>query len=157
MVHALEEIHRLLRPVGTLIEIHRVHGAWVEVRSDIGTPFDEFDPGFDSDEEVSTENAVRTVLDGGLFALDADRDFEFLWYASSVRELRDHFAIVGGYDESPASPGITRLRDELYQRAQETMDRLGFDAQVVYREQARISRLIPSGSNSPARRGREPE
>jgi hypothetical protein len=50
MVHALEEIHRLLRPVATLIEIHPVHGAWVEVRSKTGTPFVEFDPGFDSDE-----------------------------------------------------------------------------------------------------------
>jgi SAM-dependent methyltransferase len=148
MVHALEEIHRLLRPVGTLIEIHPVHGAWVEVRSKTETPFVEFDPGFDSDEEVSAENAVRAILDRGLFTLDADREFEFLWYASSVRELRDYFAIVGGYDESPASPRITRLRDELYRRAKETMDRLRTDARVVYREQARISRLIPSGSDS---------
>ena len=92
---------------------------------------------------------VRTILDRCLFTLDADREFEFLWYASSVRELRDYFAMVGGYDESQASPRITRLRDELYRRAKETMDRLRTDAQVVYREQARISRLIPSGSDSP--------
>src|SRR6266542_4479746 len=84
MVHALEEIHRLLRPVATLIEIHPVHGTWVEVRSKTGTPFVEFDPGFDSDEEVSAENAVRTILDRCLFTLDADREFEFLWYASAA-------------------------------------------------------------------------
>jgi hypothetical protein len=47
---------------------------------------------------------VRTILDRCLFTLDADREFEFLWYASSVRELRDYFAMVGGYDESQASP-----------------------------------------------------
>jgi hypothetical protein len=149
MVHALDEIHRLLRPAGTLIEIHPVRGAWVEVRSETGTPFVELDPGFDSDEEASTENAVSTILDRGLFARDADREFEFLWYASSVRELRDHFALMGGYDQSPGSPRITRLRDQLYRRAQETVDRLRTDAEVVYRERARISRLIPSVSNSP--------
>ena len=143
MVHALEEIHRLLRPGGTLIEIHPVLGAWVEVRSGAGTPFVESDPGFDSDEVVSTENAVRTILDQGLFVLDAAREFELLLYASSVRELGDYFAMVGGYDESPESPRIVRLRDQLYRRAQEALGRQRTDAQVVYREQARISRLIP--------------
>lgn len=44
MVHALHEIHRLLRPGGILIEIHPVHGAWVEVGSDAATPFIEADP-----------------------------------------------------------------------------------------------------------------
>jgi hypothetical protein len=66
--------------------------------------FVQFDPGFESDEEISAENAVRTILDRGLFSLDADREFKFLWYASSVRELRDYFAMAGGYDETPASP-----------------------------------------------------
>ena len=145
MVHALEEIHRLLRLVGTLIEIHPVHGAWVEVRSDTEAPFAETDPGFDYDDELRpTEDAVRTILDHGLFVLDAHSEFDLLAYASSVHELRDYLAMVGGYDESPASPRIMRLWDQLYRRAQEAMDRLGTGAQVVYRERARISRLLPS-------------
>jgi hypothetical protein len=145
MVHALDEIHRLLRPVGTLIDIHPVHEGWVEVRSDAETPFAESDPGFDPDDELRpTEAALRTVRDRGLFVLDADREFESLTYASSVRELRDFLAMVGGYDEGPSSPRIVRLWDQLYGRAQEVMDGLGTDAQVVYRERARVSRLLPS-------------
>ena len=145
MVHALDEIHRLLRRDGTLIEIHPVHGAWVEVSSDAATPFVEADPGFDSEDEIRpTENAVRTILDRGSFVRESDREFDFLTYASSVRELRDHFAVVGGYDERPPSPRFAYLRDQLYRRAEEALDRLTSDAQVVYRARARISRLLPS-------------
>jgi hypothetical protein len=144
MVHALDEIHRLLRPGGILIEIHPVHGAWVEVSSDTATPFAEADPGFDPEELRSTENAVRTVVDRGRFVPEGDREFDLLVYASSVRELRDYFEMVGGYDEGPASPRIVYLRDQLYRRAERAMDGLGTDARAVYRERARISRLLPS-------------
>lgn len=117
----------------------------MEVRSGTETPFVEPDPGFDSDDELRpTENAVRTVLDRGLFVLDADREFELLVYASSVRELRDYFALVGGYDEGPGSPRVVRLRDQLYRRAQKAMNRLRADPQAVYREPARVSRLSRS-------------
>jgi hypothetical protein len=145
MVHALHEIHRLLRPGGTLIEIHPVHGAWVEVGSDAGTAFIEADPGFDPDDEIRpTEDAVRTVLDRGVFVREADRGFDFLVYASSVRELREYFAMVGGYDQEPESPRILYLRDQLYRRAQGALDRLRTGAHVASRERARISRLLPS-------------
>jgi SAM-dependent methyltransferase len=144
MVHALEEIHRLLRPTGTLIEIHPVHGAWVEIRVDADVRFVEPDPGFDSDAELRpTERAVRTVVEARLFALDQEREFDFLTYAASVRELREHFAMVGGYDEGPA-PSVTRRRDELYGRAEEVRVASGAGAEVVYREQAKISRLLPA-------------
>lgn len=80
-------------------------------------------PGFDSDDEIRpTENAVRTVLDRGLFVREADREFDFLVYSSSVGELRDYFAMVGGCDEGPSSPRIVYLRDQLYRRAQEALD-----------------------------------
>jgi hypothetical protein len=145
MVHALEEVHRLLRSPGTLIEIHPVHGSWIEVWSNGGACFVEPDPGFDSDDELRpTEHALETILERGLFARVADREFDFLTHASSVRELRDFFALASAYDESPASPRITRLRDEVYGRATEVMDASGDDAQLIYREGVRASRLIPA-------------
>lgn len=145
MVHALEEIHRILRPSGTLIEIHPIHGAWIEVRTDDVVLFVQPDPGFDSDDELRpTETAIRNILERGVFTLDAERGFDFLAYASSAPELRDFFALVGAYDQSPDSPTITRLRNELYGRAQQVLDRSETDASIVYREQARMSRLIPS-------------
>jgi SAM-dependent methyltransferase len=144
MVHALEEIRRLLRPSGTLIEIHPVRGAWVEVRSGADIAFTEPDPGFDSDDELEpTEEAVKTVVRRNQFALEREREFNFLTHASSVAELRGYFAMVGGYDEGPSDGAVTRLRDELYGRAQQVLDRSAGDVELVYREEARMSRLTP--------------
>ena len=145
MVHALEEINRLLRPIGTLIEIHPVTGGWIEVMSDSATVFAESGPGFDPDDELRpTENALRTALDRGMFVLDDDRELDLRVYASSVGELQDYLSMVGGYDETPTSPTIMHLWEELYQRAVEAMNRVTAEAQVVYGERARISRLLPS-------------
>jgi hypothetical protein len=145
MVHALEEIHRMLGASGTLIDIHPIHGAWIEVRSDDDIVYAEPDPGFDPEDELRpTEDAIRTVLDRGVFTLDAEREFDFLAYSPSARELREFFALVGAYDQSPDNPTITRLRDELYGRAQDALDRSETDTHIVYREQARMSRLVPS-------------
>lgn len=142
MVHALEGIHRLLRPSGTLIEIHPVHGAWVEVRSGDDVVFVEPDPGFDSDAELRpTDEALRTVVRRGVFALGRSQEFDFLTYASSVRELRDHFTIVGGYSEGPPQR-TTHLRDALYARAHDVMTRSA-EARLAYREQAKMSRFVP--------------
>ena len=144
MVDALEEIHGLLRRPGTLIEIHPVHGAWVEVRSGADVAFVEADPGFDSDDDLRpTEEAVSAIVRRGRFVIERSQEFDFLTYASSVRELREYFAMVGGYDSGP-SASIARLRDRLYGRADEVLGRVGGDAQLVYLEQARMSRLIPS-------------
>jgi hypothetical protein len=145
MVHALEEIHRMLRPSGTLIDVHPVEDAWVEIRSGEEVLFLEGDPGYDPDDDlVSAENALRTILTRGLFALEGSRTFDLLWIAPTVAELRDHFAVIGGYDQSPPSGAVTRLRDAMYRRAQDVLQSSPTDAEVVYRERARLSRLDPS-------------
>jgi hypothetical protein len=97
MVHALEEIHRLLRPNGTLIEIHpALEAPSVIVRSDGTTPFVERDPAFDYEMDLrQAEVAVATVADCGLFVLEDDRHFDLMTHAASVSELRDHFAVTG--------------------------------------------------------------
>jgi hypothetical protein len=148
MVHALEEVRRLLGPSGTLIDIHPIHGAWIQVTTDDDCVFAEPDPGFDPDDELRpTENAIRMILDRGVFTLDAEREFDFLAYAPSARELRGFFALVGAYDQSPDDPVITRLREELYGRAQDVLERSETDAHIVYRERARMSRLVPRAMN----------
>lgn len=62
----------------------------------------------------------------------------------SACELREFFALVGAYDQSPDNPTIRRLQDELYGRAQDVLNRSERDAHIVYREQARMSRFVPS-------------
>jgi hypothetical protein len=49
--------------------------------------------------------------------------------------------VIGGYDNGADDSNVIRLRDQLYRRAQGTLSQAGKDAEVVYRERARMSRL----------------
>jgi SAM-dependent methyltransferase len=145
MVHALEEIHRLLKPAGTLIEIHPGVDAppLVEVRSDGKPSFSEDDPVFDYEEDLrQAEAAVTTVIERGLFVLDERRRFELRTYAASVKELRDHWALVGAYDPEEPEEKLLQRRDEMYARAHEVLERAP-GAEIVYVEPATMSRLSP--------------
>jgi len=147
MVHALEEIHRLLKPAGTLIELHPAVDAppLVEVWSDGKLTFQEKDPVFDYEEDLrQAEAAVATVIDRGLFVLDERRRFELRTYAASVKEMRDHWAFVGAYDPEEPEEMLLRRRDEMYARARGALERSP-GAEIVYVEPAAMSRLVPVG------------
>jgi hypothetical protein len=143
MVHALEQIRRLLRRSGTLIEIHpALEVPFVEVRSNGALSFRVDDPGFDYEDDLrSAEEAVATVVGRGVFVLDARHRFELRTHASSVRELRDHFAVVGAYDPDEKDDALVRQQDEVYARAHEVLDRSP-GAELVYVEPATMSRLV---------------
>lgn len=66
MVHALEQIHRLLRRAGTLIEIHpALEVPFVEVRSNGELSFREDDPGFDDEDDSGLRRTrLRRSSDG---------------------------------------------------------------------------------------------
>jgi len=148
MVHALEEIHRLLRPAGTLIEIHpSLEGPpRVEVRSNGGLSFAEDDPGFDyADDLRQAEAAVASVVDRGMFALEDRRRFELRTHAGSVKELRDHWEVAGAYDPEAKEETLVRRRDEMYARAHAVMEDAARPSEVVYVEPAMMSRLTASG------------
>jgi hypothetical protein len=143
MVHALEKIHRLLQPAGTLIEIHPSVEAppSVEVRSNGRLSFSEDDPGFDyKDDLLHAETAVSTVLDRGVFVLEDRRRFELRTHAASVEELRDYWTEYSAYDPDEKAETLARQRDEMYARGHEVMQRSP-DAEVVYVEPATMSRL----------------
>ena len=147
MVHALEEIHRLLKPTGTLIEIHPSVDAppFVEVRSNGRLSFAESDPVFEYEDDLrQAEAAVATVLEGGVFVLDDRRAFELRTHAASVKELRDHRAFVGAYDPEEPEEALVRRRDEMYARAQAELDAGSGTAEVIYVEPATMSRLTSS-------------
>jgi hypothetical protein len=78
MVHALEEIHRVTKPAGSLIEIHpALEFPFIEVRWNEEPSFSENDPGFDWVEDSRlAETAVATVVRRGLFVLEESRRFE---------------------------------------------------------------------------------
>lgn len=146
MVHALEEIHRLLRPAGTLIEIHpALEVPVVEVRADGNVVFSQADPGFDYEDDLRhAEAAVATVVAAGLFLRGASRRFELRTHASSVRELRDHWAVAGAYDAEDKDESLARQQDEMFAMADDVLERSSA-AELVYVEPATISRLTPAG------------
>ena len=146
MVHALEEIHRLVRPTGTLIEIHpALEVPFVEVRADGDVVFSEADPGFDYEDDLRhAEAAVATAVAAGLFVRDASRRFELRSYASSVRELRDQWAVAGAYDPEVKDERLARRQEEMFARAHDVLERSS-GAELIYVEPATISRLTPVG------------
>jgi hypothetical protein len=146
MVHALEEIQRMTRPTGTLIEIHpALEFPFLEVRSNGESSFSENDPGFDWGEDSRlAEAAVATVVDRGDFVLEESRRFELWTYASSLQELRDHWAVADAYDPEEKEETLARLREEMYARADRVLERSP-GAELVYVEPATISRLMPAG------------
>ncbi len=145
MVHALQEIRRLLRRDGCLIEIHPGVGApAVEVRRGAQLLFSEHDPGYDyEDDLLSAEDAIRRVTDSGAFAIERSDEFDLCIYSLSVAVLRDHFAVSGAYDPEPKEETLATLQDELYARVAEVMATSGEDAKVVYDQKGRMTRLRP--------------
>jgi hypothetical protein len=145
MVHALQEIHRVTRPAGTLIEIHpALEFPFLEVRSNEELFFSENDPGFDWEEDSRhAEAAVATVVGRGLFILEERRRFEFRIHASSLDELRDHWAVADAYITEDKEETLARRADEMYARAHAVLERSP-GAELVYVEPATISRLAPS-------------
>jgi SAM-dependent methyltransferase len=145
MVHALEEIHRLLKPAGVLIEIHPSVDAppFIEVRSGGRLLFSEPDPVFDYEEDLrQAEAAVASVVSAGVFALEDRRRFELRTYAASVKELRDHWTLVGAYDPEEPEETLAQRRDEMYGRAHEALERAP-GSEIVFVEPAMMSRLAP--------------
>ncbi|MCI0632850.1 MAG: hypothetical protein L0206_02885 [Actinobacteria bacterium] len=145
MVHALEEIRRLLRRGGTLIDIHPVLEApTIEVHSGDTVSFAELDPGYDYEGDLRyAEDAVGVVLERGLFVLDGRREFDFITYGSSVAELRDFMAKTGAYDDRPEDQALVGREAELYARVEDVMRGSREQADVAYHERGRMTRLTP--------------
>jgi SAM-dependent methyltransferase len=146
MVHALEELHRLLKPAGALIEIHPSlePPPSLEVRVEGTVSSSEDDPGFDYlDDLLHAEAAVSTILDRGIFVLEDRRAIELRTYAATTEELRDHWEVYGAYDPEEMDAVLVRRRDEMYARARDALERSP-GAELVYVEPATMSRLVPS-------------
>jgi hypothetical protein len=144
MVHALEEIHRLLKSAGSLIEIHPVLEApTVEINSNGELLFSEDDPGVDYEDDLQhAEGAVAKVVERGVFAIDERRRFELRTHAASVNELRDHWAVSDSYDPEEKDGTLVRRQDEMYARAHAVLERSS-GAELVYVQPATMSRLTP--------------
>jgi hypothetical protein len=145
MVHALEEIHRLVRFDGVLIEIHPVPGApLIEVRSGDDVAFRAPDPTYDYEDDLRhAEQAVDEIVRRGRFDINATREVDFVIHASSLEELREYWAVHGAYDDAPKDDATVARENELYDRMDLVLARLRGHGHLLYKERARLSRLDP--------------
>jgi len=146
MVHALEEIQRLLKPNGCLIEIHPIREApLIKLIQGSSILLAEPDPGYDYDEDIrQAEDALGQATQRGVLVTERSGEFDLITYASSVSELREFFAKVGAYDDSPKDDAMEAQRTALYARVEEVMQAAGDGAEVAFHERAHITRLRPN-------------
>ena len=146
MVHALEEIHRLLRPDGTLVDIHPVpEPSLVEVIQGDRILFAE--PKRESDHEgvQHADRAIAQVLERKLFVAERNHEFDFISYGSSVSKLRDFWDRYDAFKDSPKEEALLAYEDEVFARAEEILKGSGEDAEAAIHERASIARLKPAG------------
>jgi hypothetical protein len=89
MVHALEIVHRWLKPDGRLIDIHPTgEPPLIEVYQDgKTTPAGQLQETDDFIEYAQADDALQQVVEMGLFKLERRDTFLFATHADSVSEL----------------------------------------------------------------------
>ena len=137
MVHALEVTHSLLKPGGLLIDIHPTgQHPLVEAHVDGEVRFagvvDELD---DFEEYFKADQALADVNSRGLFLLEREAFFSFLYHAPTIAELADFIA---------AEWSDAVLHEETIEQARQLMGEPGDGRKIVVREPVRITRFRAS-------------
>jgi SAM-dependent methyltransferase len=143
MVHALEEIHRLLNPGGLLVDIHPVPKFTLIRVYDLGEVL--FEEPMDTDDEdiIRAERALAEVAGRGLFVVVMTHEFDFKTYASSVDELWDYLELMNSFDNSPKDEAAAMREQELAARVEKILRKSGEGAEVAYYEKGKITRMRP--------------
>jgi hypothetical protein len=147
MVHALEEIHRLVKPTGILIDIHPVaepspieihQGEKAERVGDLSVR------QWCSDYQHADE-ALTEIKQRGLFMVEREGMFNSLTYYDSAAEMRtdwketiDKFA----KDAQSIDESVPHA-EAMAARAEELMQAAGSGAELIVGERVHISRLKP--------------
>lgn len=134
MVHALEKIHGLLKPGGSLIDI-RPSGDPPEVEVHVDGHIKHAGWYDETDEFVEysqAQDAMDEAIERGLFVVEREGDFEYLTHASSVVELRDY--LMGEYSDAI-------IDDETVRRGEELLAAPGREKGAALREITLIFRL----------------
>ena len=133
MVHALEEIHRVLAPRGVLIDLRPLEDRWpVEIAS--GSSFAEAGrlidyPEYLADDEAANR-AMREVEQRGLYAREAEEHFPYLYSWDRPSEMKEFLETEW--------EGLARLNENTFREVQSVWASGGADARV----RIRVSMLI---------------
>ena len=147
MVHALEDIHRLVKPAGILIDIHPVaesspieihHGRKIDLAGNLSirqwcTDYEQAD------------HALAEITQRGLFAVEHESVFDSLTHYDSVEEMRTALkeSIHKFARDTQSIEESIPHAEAMAARAEELMQAAASGAELVVRERAHISRLKP--------------
>ncbi len=140
MVHALEQVHFLLKPDGILIDIHpQAEPPPIDVRLGEETQtvgwVREVD---DYCEYVAADEALATAVSRNLYAWQKQDIFAFTTYADTILDLRDHLAETW-------TDAI--IDNDVIRRSLDLMRTPEPEKEVILREVIKIARLRPVVSN----------
>jgi hypothetical protein len=140
MVHALEQIHRLLVPGGNLVDIHpALDPMLVEIHRGDSILYSQPDPISFAEDYRKADQALAQVVQRGLFIPSESRQFTFMVYASSVGELCEYLDRVNAHKE-PSPEDVEAAREkEFFRQVDAIMQTLGEGVVVATRERARVA------------------
>ncbi len=102
MVHALEDIHHLLRPGGCLIDIHPVvDSSLIEVHQDGRLLYEVAWPSDSTVNYHQADDALVQAVQRRLYSLERNEFFDYRVYGSSVDELCEYHAQADAYSSCP--------------------------------------------------------
>ncbi len=84
-MHALRHVHRLLVPEGTMVELHPLTEEHVEAAD--GPVGVIAEPEWAEVDLPNTEARLREAVEAGLYALEAETEFDFLKHYDAAEEL----------------------------------------------------------------------
>src|SRR5574341_23636 len=147
MVRALEEIHRLVKPTGILIDIHPVaeaspieihQGGKIDLAGDLSVR------QWCSDYQQA-DDALTEITQRGLFAVEREGIFNSLTHYDSAAEMRTSLkeAIDKFARDSQSIDEAVPHAEAMAARAEELLQVAVSGAELIVRERVHISRLRP--------------
>jgi len=147
MVHALEQIKRMLKPEGGLVDIHPFQeGHFIEAYQDGNLLFSERVRENDSEYVQHAEKAISQVVDRGVFAVEGSAEFEFMTYSTSVEELREYWHSLDVFDD-PRDEAITVRENDLFAQVDAILRASGAGSKAAIKERVRMTLLKPRWQN----------
>ncbi|HEY4691029.1 MAG TPA: hypothetical protein VIK33_17090 [Anaerolineae bacterium] len=136
MGHALEKIHRLLKPGSVLVDIHPTPEA-TEIEVRVGAQMHTAGWLHETDDYsdyAAADEALAKVVKSGLFAVEREGTLSFATYADTLAELRDY--LTEGWENA-------RIDEITLARIEELTSTPERDKDIILRERVRIARLRP--------------
>jgi len=145
MVHALDEIHRTLKPNGILIDLRPVEDNWtVEIHSasrlQIAGRLTDLPIGVEDDHAAFA--AMREIESRGWFVREREEEFAFFYYWDTPSEMKEW--IDAEWDT------FEKIEEDVYRKAQALWASANADARVRVRMKMLITRwrrVNPAGMN----------